>query len=407
MRIGFYAPLKPIGHPVPSGDRQVARLLVAALEKAGHTIDIMSSFRSRDDLSRPGRLARMRRLGAGLADRVARRLQQPDRQRPDQQRPDQSAVPDVWITYHLYYKAPDWLGPPVCRRLGIPYIVAEASHAAKRATGPYAANHRDVAAALALAAGVIGLNSLDKAGVIAAMPDPARYRSILPFLDTTPFAATAADRPAARTRMAARFNLDPTRPWLLAVAMMRPGDKQASYRLLAAAVARLADRPWQLLLVGDGPAWPDIEASFAAALGDQAADRIRHAGRLPPDSLRTLYAAADLFVWPALREAYGMALLEAQASGLPAVAGRSGGVGDILRHGDTGLLVTAGDADRFAAAIADLLHDPARRHAMAARARAVTAAEHDLPAASRTLDRILRDVVAARHRDAPTPSDPT
>ena len=45
-------------------------------------------------------------------------------------------LPELWLTYHLYYKAPDWLGPAVRAALGIPYVVAEASVAPKRAGGP-------------------------------------------------------------------------------------------------------------------------------------------------------------------------------------------------------------------------------------------------------------------------------
>ncbi len=44
--------------------------------------------------------------------------------------------PDAWLTYHVYHKAPDHLGPYVTRALGIPYLVAEASLAAKQANGP-------------------------------------------------------------------------------------------------------------------------------------------------------------------------------------------------------------------------------------------------------------------------------
>ena len=44
--------------------------------------------------------------------------------------------PDLWFTYHLYYKAPDLVGPLVAGALGIPYAVAEASVAHKRAGKP-------------------------------------------------------------------------------------------------------------------------------------------------------------------------------------------------------------------------------------------------------------------------------
>ncbi|WP_035670480.1 hypothetical protein [Azospirillum brasilense] len=49
MRIAFYAPLKSPTHPVPSGDRRMARLLMAALERAGHAVTLASTLRSWDD----------------------------------------------------------------------------------------------------------------------------------------------------------------------------------------------------------------------------------------------------------------------------------------------------------------------------------------------------------------------
>src|SRR3546814_1683340 len=49
--------------------------------------------------------------------------------------------PQLWFTYHLYYKAPDWIGPKVARALRIPYVVAEASVAYKRASGPRSEEH--------------------------------------------------------------------------------------------------------------------------------------------------------------------------------------------------------------------------------------------------------------------------
>src|SRR5437868_734111 len=121
MRIAFYAPLKPPHHPVPSGDRTMARLLIAALEQAGHTVEVAALLRSRDGCGDPARQARLRRLGARLAARYVRR-----------RGGDAAPRPELWFTYHLYYKAPDWLGPAVADALAIPYVVAEASLAAKR-----------------------------------------------------------------------------------------------------------------------------------------------------------------------------------------------------------------------------------------------------------------------------------
>jgi glycosyltransferase involved in cell wall biosynthesis len=114
--------------------------------------------------------------------------------------------------------------------------------------------------------------------------------------------------------------------------MMRPGDKLASYTILAQALERLTALPWSLDLVGDGAARSDVEALFRPF-----GDRVRFHGQVEDRAaLTTLYERAHLFVWPAVNEAYGMVFLEAQALGCPVVAGRYGGVPSVVRHGQPG-----------------------------------------------------------------------
>ena len=67
MRIAFYAPLKPPGHPVPSGDRRMARLLIDALGHGGHAVELAAVFRSWEGAGDGARQDRLRRLGAKLA----------------------------------------------------------------------------------------------------------------------------------------------------------------------------------------------------------------------------------------------------------------------------------------------------------------------------------------------------
>ncbi|MFZ9635662.1 MAG: glycosyl transferase, partial [Alphaproteobacteria bacterium] len=62
MRLAFYAPLKPPDHPVPSGDRRMAQLLMAALAARGHDVELASRLRRRDGAGPP---ARQLRLAAG------------------------------------------------------------------------------------------------------------------------------------------------------------------------------------------------------------------------------------------------------------------------------------------------------------------------------------------------------
>jgi glycosyltransferase involved in cell wall biosynthesis len=355
MRIAFYAPMKPPTHPVPSGDRRMARAFMALLADLGHEVELASRFRSYDGAGDPARQLRLQRLGARLADRWLRRWH--------------GHIPDLWFTYHLYHKAPDWLGPSVSDALGIPYVVAEASLAAKRAQGSWAHGYAASLAALARADLVLAMTTHDLPGLRATV---AVDRLILfpPFVDAAPFAATPRHQ-------------DP--PVLLAVAMMRADVKCQSYHLLAAALAQLTDLPWRLEIVGDGEARDEIAAMFAPF-----GERIRLHGALPLRELPRIYGAADLYVWPAVNEAYGMALLEAQAAGVPVVAGREGGVPDVVLDGVTGLLAEPRSVPALAAASRALLLDPARRRAMGAAARARVLARHDLGPARERLASALQ-----------------
>src|SRR5689334_22666115 len=155
MRIAFYAPLKPPDHPTPSGDRRIAGLFLEALRGAGHQPFVASRLRSYDAAGDPLRQARQRDIARDAAQRLLRSW----REEPD-------AAPELWLTYHLYYKAPDWLGPRVSTVLGIPYVIAEASHAPKRAGGIWQVGHRAVEAALRRADAVLGLNPADRECVL-------------------------------------------------------------------------------------------------------------------------------------------------------------------------------------------------------------------------------------------------
>jgi glycosyltransferase involved in cell wall biosynthesis len=294
--------------------------------------------------------------------------------------------PDLWFTYHVYHKAPDWLGPTVSRTLGIPYVVAEASHAPKQKFGPWATGYEAAAEAISDADLVFGLNSADAECVLALLADSGRLVAMKPFIDTSRYAAAAANRERCRQALNRGHGLDADVPLLLTVAMMRHGDKLASYRVLGDALGRLRSRPWRLLVVGEGPARAEVEAALGALRS-----RVVWLGELDDGDLPAIYAGADLYVWPAIGEAYGMAFLEAQAAGLPVVAGRTGGVPDVVADGETGRLVAIGDDAAFATAVAHLLDDDEERRRMGMRAEGRMRRDHDLSVAART----LRDAVAS------------
>lgn len=382
-RIAFYAPLKSPRHPNPSGDRTIARLFLAAWRRQGAQVELASQLRTRIAKADP----RLQQQLANRAQATAARLVAQYRQRAKAERPQ------LWFTYHSYYKAVDWIGPKVAAALDIPYLLAEASHAPKRAEGDWAFNHRGAEAAIKAAQQIFCLNPSDKE-CLRPIVGRGRLVDLPPFLDLAAFAPALPDRAKAktvlaRTAIARRHRLDPAQPWLLAVGMMRPGDKLASYRELATALTILGQRRrWRLLIVGDGAARAEVAAAFAGF-----ADRVLFLGRRAPEDLPAIYAAADLMVWPAVNEAFGMALLEAQACGLPVLAGAIGGVPAIISEGRdgrarTGWLAPPHRPDAFAALLGEALESDLDTIGRAAR-RSVEQ-YHDIASAAGVLAESLR-----------------
>ncbi|MEC9347298.1 MAG: glycosyltransferase family 4 protein [Pseudomonadota bacterium] len=355
LRIAFFAPLKPPDHPHPSGDRRVARLLIAALQAAGHRVELASRLRTREANGEPAAQSRIVAAATAETDRLVAEWR--------------TDPPNLWFTYHLYYKAPDLLGPAVSRALGIPYVAAEASHAAKRLTGPHADFAQATLEAIRGADRIFHVTSVDRqalAGVVA----PERLNGLPPFTAYRP-------RPPRRPRGG------PVR--LLVVAMMRPGDKLASYRQLGVALRRLKGRDWHLTLIGDGPAARQVMAELGPVRS-----QVTRCGRGATATLPALYHDHDLMVWPAVNEAYGMALLEAQAFGQPVLAGAHGGVPDIVDDGRSGLLVAKDDVAAFARALGRLLHDAPLRRRLADGAWRHVLRRHSFAATVAVLDREVR-----------------
>lgn len=380
MRIAFYAPLKPIDHPVPSGDRRMARAFFDLLVGSGHEVAVASRLRSFDRTGDRGHQLAVRAAGEGEAAALIERLWQ-------------SPAPALWFTYHAYHKAPDWLGPAVSRALGIPYVVAEASIAGKQAGGPWDLGHRATIAAVDAAAAVLAMTQVDARNLAKYLTEPSRLVLFPPFLDA-PLGPSdgAAD---ARRRLAQSLDLPEDTVWLAVIAMMRDDIKAASYRLLADALARLTQPDWRLVVIGDGAAGAAIRERLRAVAGD----KVRFLGEQPPNAVAELLAAADIFAWPGLEEAYGMAILEALAAGLPVVACAEGGIPDLVEHGRNGFLAPDRSAAALAAHLDRLIADAGLRQRLAAEAAARVRERHSLAAAGARMAHVLAAVT--RHGRLP------
>lgn len=349
--IAFYAPLKPPTHPVPSGDREIARNLVTAIRNGGDgmQVSVASELRLYEGT---GDAERQAELSVKAEAEVARLVARWSGDKPA-----------FWVTYHNYYKAPDLIGPAICRALEIPYVQIESTRAKSRLTGPWAAFAAAAEAASDAADLIFHFTSLDLITLERDRVSGQRLVRLDPFLPI-------ADLPVIADVAG------PARP-MLAAGMMRPGDKLASYRLIAETLANLHLPDWNLEIAGDGPARDDVGAMMA-----RFGNRVRFLGQLDRDELTAAYNRAALFFWPGVNEAFGMVYLEAQAAGLPVVAQDRPGVRDVLCPGSYPPPEAGPDA--LAIELTKLLTAPDLRAARGAAVRNRIANSHLMPAATTT-----------------------
>jgi len=114
-----------------------------------------------------------------------------------------------------------------------------------------------------------------------------------------------------------------------------------------------------LVMVGDGPDRVHAEAE-ARELGLQ--EKVFFLGKI--DAVAPLLAGADLFLLPSASESFGLSALEALACGVPVIATNVGGLPEVVRNGETGVLCPVGDVEAMSAAAVDILRDDNRWQAM-------------------------------------------
>jgi len=200
----------------------------------------------------------------------------------------------------------------------------------------------------------------------------------------------------------ARLGLAGPRRWALTVARLVPHKGIDTTLEVVAGLAR-EGVDLGYLVVGEGPMRAALEAQ-AAALG--IADRVRWLGGVPDDRLPGVYAAADLYLGLSREEGpqaegFGLALLEAQAAGLPVVAGRGGGTADAVADGVTGVLVPPTELPVILAAARALLGDDARARAMGAAGRERVEREFGWSRVLRDLDAAAAGFTAAKAAAGP------
>jgi glycosyltransferase involved in cell wall biosynthesis len=170
----------------------------------------------------------------------------------------------------------------------------------------------------------------------------------------------------ARLEVRKEFGVEDDETLIVAVGRLAP---EKGHSVLLQAMARMGreSKPAKLAIVGKGRCESELRELISLLRLEKQAILTGFRSDIP-----RLYAGADLAALsPIGGESFGIAILEAFLSGLPAVATDVGGVSDLVRDGETGYLVPPGDPDRLAAALTKMLRDPAARAEMGRRAKAL------------------------------------
>jgi glycosyltransferase involved in cell wall biosynthesis len=361
VRIAFHAPRASYLRPGLSGDKVLVARLLEALRERGHEVEIVSCVNARD-LWR--RRAPARRL---LSEAIA------VRQRMRRFRPE------GWLVFNPSNSNPDlfgwWQHPS--RYVLINTDVGGGSRLPRRWRLPFALAHR---------------RSLARADAIAAC-DPgalARLRSLglgdRSFL--IPLAGRTQGRRLRKADARRQLGLPQRSPIVLCVSRLtvgRASGRPPKTEMVVETLRALAELPSQasLVIVGDGPGRERVERTVQEF---GLSDRVRLEGRT---DAQPYFAACDVFAFPHPDDRPYLAVLEAQAAGLPVVAMRQKATAAIVDAGRTGLL--AANLPEFRSHLAALIGDSDRREAMGQAARAYVARSHSIDVRVEQLEALLSD----------------
>lgn len=290
------------------------------------------------------------------------------------------------------------------RRLGVPYgvILHGGDLLTVMAQAERSARKRRVGRTLLGDAGILVTNSgftreltLRTLGGLDLPVVPDRVVTVALGTDPERFGPSVDPGPARR-----HFGLEEGR-WLLTVARLVPHKGiDMALRLLAQLAPRYPDLRYAV--AGQGEDGERL-AALAGELG--VADRVRWLGLVGDDLLPSLYRNATLYLGLSRRdgnevEGFGISIVEASGSGVPVIGGRSGGVPDAVRDGETGILVDPGSPDEAAIVAAQLLDDPLGARHLGEGGRRAVEQFYNWGRVARDLRRLGDEVIAARQAPA-------
>lgn len=353
MKIAYYMPFKPLGHKNPSGDLVTGSELFSFFQKNGHRISLASTLRTRWIFYKPWQWPTLIKSIVSLCNSLKKEK------------------PDIWLTYHSYYKSPDLIGPTVSKKLNIPYVIFQGIFSTKRrkslkTKAGYLLNKK----ALQAASLVITNKKKDHHNLLRLL-EPGKILYIAPGLQPEQFEFDLVSRRSLRNRWKTG-----SKRVVFTAAMFRPGVKTEGLLQVIDSCHLLLQNntDLQLVIAGDGNNREMLRKYATEKLGE----RVIFLGKIPRHELYRYYSGADVFAFPGINESLGMVFLEAQSSGLPAVAFGDWGASEAIVHNCTGLLSPAAQPEVFTKNIDALLTDDQLRKTMRENAKHHIRKNHNL-----------------------------
>jgi glycosyltransferase involved in cell wall biosynthesis len=368
MKIAFCTPFKPLTHPRISGDVTIAKDLAYFFQEQGHDVWNVPHISTRNIWKKPYTWGQayttMQQVETALLS---------------------AEKPDIWFTYHSYYKAPDILGTLAARR-NIPYIIFAPSHAPKRKK-PWSTKagyylNKD---ALQNASHIFANKHRDIECLEQVVP-PENITFIPPGIRTTAFVRDESERTRNRTKWKANNAVV-----VLTVAMLRKGTKAEGVEHVIRSCHALATEGHNISLViaGDG----EMRAQLESLAQNLLPEKHHFLGVVPTQQLPQLYSSCDIFAFPGINEGLGMVYLEAQSCGLPVVAWDHDGAPQVVNDNVTGIITPSYDMEAFTQAIGKLAASPALRANMGIAAATHAAINHNIQHNYAALEAKLRAIV--------------
>ncbi len=369
MKIAFYAPFKPLDAKNPSGDLIIAKGLVGFLSTQGHAIEVQSTLRARWIYFKPW-------LWLFLVFdyfKCFKRLKK--------------CPPDIWLTYHTYYKSPDLLGPWICKLLKIKYVIFQGIYSTKR--------KRKLKTILGFYLNRLALNCADHV-FTNKLSDLKNLKRIIP-VDNLTYIKPGIHPEAFKKdeymgeRLRKKWAIKKGCPIILTAGMFRDDVKTQGLSWLIECCGILVKKntTFHLVLAGSGK----MEKQLKALAQKHIPNHYTFTGKIQREDMSEFYSSGNLFAFPGIRESLGMVYLEAQACSLPVLAFDNGGIPEVVEDKRTGFLLPMYDCNRFSDMLEYLIKNKEISREMGENAAVYVRHHHDIDQNYKKFERSLYKVI--------------